>query len=250
MTEPEIVADKISNPINSYIIIGIIGISVGIFVAMNFLSEDSVGIIAFGLSVVFASLVAVFAFIVSRQNSSGILRKAYFLLGLGFTSYAIAEVLYYTFDLILNIDTYPSIVDIFFFGLYPFILGHLFYNIKYFQGSYTKFQKIWIPAIPIATLSIYVFMSLSIPDAEINFDFYYGFIFVAASSVTLAFTVVGASIFRQGAIGVVWLLLVAGLMMNTIGDVWYYHIEIFGGYYDAHPVTVIWYAANMIKWFL
>jgi len=35
-------------------------------------------------------------------------------------------------------------------------------------------------------------------------------------------------------------------MINTAGDVWYYHLEIFGEYFDAHPVTVAWFVANMI----
>ena len=245
MKEPEIVPEKVSNPINIYIILGIILIGISVYVALNIISEENVGILAFGLSVLFSASVAIFAFIVSKQNSTGVLRKAYFFLGLGFSSYAIAEVLYYTFDLILNIEVYPSIVDVFFFALYPLLLGHLLYNIKFFQTKYTKFQKVLIPTIPFVALTTYAFMSLSIPDAEANFDFYYGFIFVFASSLTLSFTIIGASIFRQGAISVVWFLLLIGLMINAVADIWYYHLEIFGGYFDEHPVTVIWYIANM-----
>ena len=88
-------------------------------------------------------------------------------------------------------------------------------------------------------------LSLSIPDAELNFDFYYGFIFVTGASLTLSFTIVGAVIFRQGVLGIIWLLLVLGLMINAAGDIWYYHLEIFGSYYDAHPVTVVWYVSNL-----
>ena len=245
MKEPDIVPDKISNPINAYIIICILALGITSFVALQILSEDDAGVLAFVLSVGFAGGVAILSFIVSRQNHAGILSKAYLLLGFGFTSYVIAELLYYSFELILEIEPYPSVADIFFFALYPLLLGHLIINMKYFHSGYTRLQKVWIPGIPIFALLVYVTMSLSVPDAEVNFDFYYGLIFVAGASVTLSFTILGATTFRQGALGVVWLLLVFGLMLNATGDVWYYHLEIFGHYYDAHPVTVIWFVANM-----
>jgi len=238
MKEPEIVPDKISNPINIYVVVVILAAGSGIFVVFNLISEDDSGILAFVLSIIIAAGVAVSAFIVSRQNETGILRKSYFLLGCGFTSYVLAELLYYTFDLVLGIEAYPSIADIFFFALYPFILGHLLLNLKYFHTEYTNLQKVWIPAIPVFALIIYVTMSMGVPDAELNFDFYYGLIFVAGASTALSFTVLCALTFQQGALGVVWLLLIFGLMLSTAGDVWYYHLEIFGQYYDA-PATKI-----------
>lgn len=246
MKNPEIVPDKISNPINRKVIIGILGVGLGIFIMLNLVSEDDAGILAFILSITFAGIVAIFSFVVSKQNEIGILAKSYFFLGLGFTSYVIAEVLYYSFELIFKIEPYPSIADIFFFALYPFVLGHLLLNIKYFHSGYTKLQKIWIPGIPIIALTVYVLMSYGVADAELNFDFYYGLIFVAGAATTLTFTILGAQIFKEGVWGTVWLLLVFGLMISTSGDMWYYHLEIFGYYYDAHPVTVIWFIANSI----
>ncbi|ABX12357.1 hypothetical protein [Nitrosopumilus maritimus] len=245
MGEPDVVPERLSNPLNRYIIFGILVAGVIIFTSMNVFNEDDVSIFAFVISVSLTICLSIFCFIVSKKHETGLLAKSYLSLGLGFTSYLVAELLYYTFDLILGIEAYPSIADIFFFALYPFVLGHLLLNIRYFHSGYTTLEKIWIPIIPIIALIVYVALSLSIPDAELNFDFYYGFIFVTGASFTLSFTILGASIFRQGILGAVWLLLVIGLMINAAGDVWYYHLEIFGLYFDAHPVTTVWYVANM-----
>ncbi len=76
---------------------------------------------------------------------------------------------------------------------------------------------------------------------EANFDFYYGMIFVAGASVTLVFAILGAKVFREGVLGVAWLLLVIGILGLTIGDVWYYNLEIFGEYNLQHPVNLFWY---------
>jgi len=245
MKDPEIVPDKISNPINLKVIAIILGIGLCIFIGLNLASEEDAGTLALIFSLVFSSGVAILSFIMAKQNDSGILAKAYFLLGLAFTSYLIAEILYYTFELILEIESYPSIADVFFFALYPGTLAFLLLNMKYFHSGFSKFQKIWVPAIPIFALMVYITMSIGVPDAELNFDFYYGLIFVAAASTTLSFTIIGALTFREGILGPIWLLLVIGLMINAAGDVWYYHLEIFGEYFDAHPVTVVWFVANM-----
>ncbi|NND86492.1 MAG: histidine kinase [Nitrosopumilus sp.] len=245
MKTPEIVPDKISNPINPRVIFAILSLGIVIFVAMNLVSEGDAGVIASVIAVSLAAAVAFFSFIVSRQNETGILAKSYFSLGLGFTSYVIAELLYYSMEMIFGIEPYPSIADLFFFAVYPFTLIHLILNIRFFHSGFSNFQKIAVFIIPIIALAVYVALSISIPDAELGFDFYYGLIFVVAASVTLSFSIVGAVIFKEGALGAVWLLLVIALMINAAGDVWYYHLEIFGEYFDAHPVTVVWYVANL-----
>ena len=81
---------------------------------------------------------------------------------------------------------------------------------------------------------------------EANFDFYYGIIFIIGASLILSFAVVGATIFKQGLLGIAWLLLVVGILLNAIADVWYYVLEIFGEYFNAHPVTVVWYVSNLM----
>jgi len=245
MKNPDIVPDKITNPINPLIIIGILGIGVAFFAVLNLVTEDDAGTVALIGSVFFVSIVAILSFIVAKQNEVGILAKAYFALGLGFLSYVMGEILYYSIEDLFGLEAYPSIADIFFFATYPLFLIHLILNIKYFGSGYTKLQKLWIPSIPIFALMVYVILSIGVPDAELNFDFYYGLIFVAVSSTTLSFSILGALTFRQGALGVVWLLLVMGLIINAAGDIWYYHLEIFGQYYDAHPLTSAWFVANL-----
>lgn len=245
MKEPDIVPEKLSNPVNLYVIIGILIIGGVIHAVLNLVPEEDVGILAFTLSTSLSAGVAIFAFIVAKQHETGILAKSYFYLGLGYTSYFIAESLYYLFELVLEIEAYPSIADIFFFALYPVILTYLIVNIKFFGSGYSKFQKIWIPLIPLFAIISYVIMWHSVPDAELNFDFYYGLIFIIGASTALSFTIVGALIFKEGTVGTVWLLLVIGMMINVVCDIWYYNLEIFGEYFDGHLVTAGWFLSNM-----
>ena len=184
-------------------------------------------------------------FVSKHYGDSRIFGRSYLALGIGYFSYGLGEIIF-TFLNIFEYETYPSIADVFFFLVYPFIIIYMFLNLKYFKTGLMKIQKVWLPAIPTISLITYVMMSMSITDAELNFDFYYGLIFVSVSSITLSMSILGAVTFRKSLLGTVWLLLMVGIFLNTVGDVWYYHLEIFGLYTDQHIVNVIWHLSNMI----
>ncbi len=52
--------------------------------------------------------------------------------------------------------------------------------------------------------------------------------------MVLSYAILGASIFRKGVLGVAWLLLVVGILVSTVGDFWYYYLEVFEEYSDLH----------------
>ena len=236
---------KLHNPISLKIIGIILAVGIGIHFLIQSLPEDVLGNFLLIVSVAFASGVSISAFIISKRYwGTAVFGKSYLALGLGYLSYAIAELLYYTFDFILGIEPYPSVADIFFFMVYPLAITHLILNIRFFI-KLKPFSKVWIPIIPIIFLIVYAYFSIT-EFEELNFDFYYGMIFVAISSITLSFAIFGASIFRKGILGVAWLLLVVGLLINALGDLWYYYLEIFGGYSDTHVLNSIWYVSNLI----
>jgi hypothetical protein len=243
---PDIVPEKLENPISIRIILIILGVGIMIYIALNTIDEDTAGNLAFVLSVGIASTVAIMSFIVSKRYwGTNVFGKSYLSLGLGFLCYAIAEVMYYTFDLFLGIDPYPSIADVFFFALYPFSIGHIILNLRFFNTKVPNHAKVWIPLIPIIFFLLYSSLSFQETD-EVNFDYLYGIIFVIGASTTLSLALLGAITFRQGLLGTVWLLLLLGLLLNAIGDLWYYSLEIYGFYFDAHPVTILWYVANFL----
>ena len=106
-------------------------------------------------------------------------------------------------------------------------------------------SSVTIIAAPIVIIITYAFLAFQEIE-EANFDFYYGIIFITGSAVTLVFAVLGARVFKEGLLGKAWLLLVIGILANTIGDVWYYYLEVFGGYDLIHPVNLFWYTSYWI----
>jgi hypothetical protein len=188
---------------------------------------------------------SIFAFLVARRYwGSEVFGKAYFALGMAFLMTFIGEIVWSYYTLVLQEEPYPSIADIFFFAFYPFAIYHLVRNSLYFKRRLDISTKIWLTMIPIAIVSAYSYLAFE--SGGLTFDFYYGLIFVAATSVTLSFAVLGASVFRYSILRTVWLLLALGIMINSIADVWYYYLEIFGQYDEIHVVNSMWIVGYMI----
>lgn len=189
---------------------------------------------------------AVSAFLVSRRyGKSKVFGKAYFFLGLGFSLWFIGDSTFFYYSYVLKIDPYPSLADIFYFALYIPIIAHLVINTKYFNPKFNISQKTLLVTVPILIVGVFSYMNF-VQIGEANFDYYYGLIFVGASSVTVAFAALGASVFRHSVLGKVWFLLATGVFMVTLSDVWYYYTETFGVWTITHPTTTLYVASYMI----
>lgn len=239
---PEIVPEKISSPIN-FKIIGVIAILViGFHILVNY-SEESDALV-YGFSMIIPLSVTIFAFITAKRYSGAIVySKAYTMLGIGFAMIFLAELTYFIYEQVLDLDPYPSIADVFFFVFYPMLIIYLIINIKFFAPKITKSGWAIIFGTPLITTSAYTY--LTILDFG-SFDFYYGIIFIAAASITLGLAINTARIFKGGLIGTAWLILVIGIILNVIGDTWYYYLEVISEYSLADPVNLCWYSAYLL----
>lgn len=242
---PEVVPDKIKSSFDYKAIIGIAVLVVSFHIIINyFVSTDNSDLIVSIFSFVNPLIVTIIGFYVARKyGTSQVFGKSHIALSLGFLSIFLAEVTYMIYDIVYNIEPYPSIADVFFFLLYPFLLIYLFLNIRFFVPKLSKLAKIWIIVMPLVVLLGYSILSTTKAEISIfEFDFYYGIIFVYVVTLTLSVAVVGAFILKAGVIGKAWIILVSGILLLTIGDIWYYNLELFEGYDLTHPVNMFWYA--------
>lgn len=75
--------------------------------------------------------------------------------------------------------------------------------------------------------------------------FYTGIFFVAATTFTFSWAVIGAQVFRGSILGAPWGLLLVGIGLTTVADVSYYYTSIY--YYDrTNPIIGIWVLGCML----
>jgi len=262
----EVVPEKLGSPINFKIVAVIAGIVLGFHFLVNYLAELDVyastsDALINGFSMIIPLSVAIFAFATSRRYSGALVySKAYVMLGVAFLFMFFAELTYVFYEQVLDLDPYPSIADVFFFVFYPLIIAYLIINLKFFAPKISKSGLALIIGMPIIATLTYVYFIIA-PYADDtaltgglfeiiedfgSFDFYYGIIFIAAASITLGLAIHTAKIFRGGLIGTAWLILVIGIILNLIGDTWYYYSEVTTGYSLTDPVNLCWYSAYLL----
>lgn len=238
----EIVPDKLRSSIN-FKVLAIIGVIVlGFHVLVNNTEESDQLVYIFSMSI--PAGVAVFGFIVARRYASTLVyAKSYNMLAIAFISMLFAEITYFIYEQVLDLEPYPSIADVFFFAFYPMIILYLIINLRFFAPKFSKFGVLVVIGIPL--ISTLTYLSLTLEDFG-SFDFFYGIIFVSAASITLGLAIYAASIFRGGLVGTAWFVLVLGITINLIGDVWYYYVEVVESYSLGHPVNLCWYSAYLL----
>lgn len=180
-----------------------------------------------------------------KYRGSEILGKTYFALGLGFLMLFVGDVILNYLQIVLEVDPYPSLADIFYLAYMPLAIFYLVVNIRHFKK---KIDNLTILALSVLSISIILLYSaLSFEELnELNFDFYFGLLYVIPSSVMLSLAILGALVFRYSVLGIPWLLIATGITIFTLADVWYYYLELFELYDGIHPVNSLWTFAFMV----
>ena len=181
---------------------------------------------------------------VAKKHGSSKFALAFYSLAIGYFCASIGEILYYYFDLV-TIDPFPSIADVFFFIIYPTSMIHLIININFYQVKSTLKSKIGMVSFATLIILTYVYFAYDIFES-FNINFFYGLIFVSGAACITSVGLYGAIVVRKIPLGRSWFLLVTGIVIGTIADVWYYILESMQSYTLDHIVNLLWYASYLI----
>ena len=243
----EVVSPNLSSKINYKVMIGIF---IGVILLQIYLNmidnEDQIEISIIIVSLSCEIITGAAAFIVSRKyRGTMVFGRSYLSLSAAFFSVAIGEIIYNVYLFAFHQDPYPSIADAFFFLLYPFTLLHLLINIRFFKVGISLKSIFLVTALSVLIIlvySIYAYESIG----EFNFDYFYGLIFISGAAIITSVGIYGAIVVRKIPLGRAWILLVSGILLGTIGDVWYHYLEIMDSYSTSHIVNLFWYASYLV----
>jgi len=243
----ETVSPNLKSKIDYKILLGIfIGVIIFQFYLNSVEDEQQIELSIIAVALSSQLITGIAALLVSRKyKGSRIFGRSYFFLALAFFSVALGETIYNVEVFVYDLDPFPSIADIFFFLLYPFSLAHLVINIRFFKIKNNLKNISWVIALTLSFILSYSFLAFDALE-EFNFDFFYGLIFISGASVIASFGFYAAIAVRKIPLGRAWILLVSGILLGTIGDIWYQYLEILGGYDTSHVVNLFWYASYLV----
>jgi hypothetical protein len=241
--------EKTSQRINYKVIAIIAALTVGDLIYGLYFFDGTYFDIKDGWYMTGLAAIGVCSIVVAKKyRGSKMLGKAYLFLGLGFFAWFFGDVGYYYQQFVLDIDPWPSIFDIGFFASYGFAILHLSLNIRYFKSKWSKEMKAVIVVIPIIAISSFSLIAYNVWGEydEFMFDLGYSNLFIIGISITLAFALVGASVFKHSVLKETWLLLAIGIFLWVATDSVYFYLETIEAFTHNHPINSGWTAAFMV----
>ena len=122
---------------------------------------------------------------------------------------------------------------------------HLIINIKFFKVGTSLKSIAWISVLALSIILAYAYLAHN-AIGEFDIDFVYGLIFISGAAIITSIGIYGVMVVRKIPLGRAWILLVSGILLGTIGDVWYQYLEILGSYDTSHPVNLFWYSSYLV----
>lgn len=246
------VIEKKSNKINYKVIALIVALTIGDLIYGLYYFDGTHFEIKDGYYMAGIAAVGGLSILVAKKyHGSEMLGKAYLFLGLGFFAWFIADTGYYYQQFVLDIDPWPSPFDIGYHASYVFAILHLALNTRYFRPKWSKEMKAVIIVIPILAISSFTLIAYEEWTMEgfydeLWFDLAYTDTFIIGISLTLAFAIIGASVFRHSVLRETWLLLAIGIFLWVATDSVYYYLETIEEFTHNHPINSGWTAAFMV----
>jgi len=167
----------------------------------------------------------------------------------------LGELTWAIYVVVLQINPFPSLADIFYLSGYVF-LGFAFLLIfKLFSYVFTEKMFAFLAAVSVA-LSVTVGYSLLIPILTSEADRYTIMFSAAYPVLDIGLFVLVFSnfiIFVKGAVGKAWFFLTLGVALQIVADLLFNYAELQGFYYEGHPFELFWlwgYVAFLLGFYI
>lgn len=184
-----------------------------------------------------------------RFGFRGIHGKAWLFFAILAISWFIAEMIWAYYDLILDIDPYPSIADVFWLAGYPFIFTFMMLYLKIARKGISKKIVAFVTIITLLLLGITFAVGLR-TEAEDDFGLYVLTIsYPILDAVILAPALIGIILFLKGEVNLLWSLVSLGVLSDSVADLGFFITQYNFTYYTGHPIEIFFYWAYILYTF-
>ncbi len=177
------------------------------------------------------------------------------IIAIGIVIFTIAESIYYGYELLVISGTLsevpdPSIADIFYISGYIPFMTALWLNIRTIKMQFTRsIFLLWIALSIGATIAIGLFVAFPLIGAEITLAEIVYAIYPLEDLVLIILILVIILKFKSGEISRPWMVLIAGIIVEAIGDLYYYYVEelaVYNFYDFCFAIEYILYIASAL----
>ncbi|HJZ23873.1 MAG TPA: hypothetical protein VJ201_05425 [Candidatus Babeliales bacterium] len=168
-----------------------------------------------------------------------------FFVGLA-VSWFIAEQIWLVYDLIYQIDPFPSLADFFYLAGYPFLFLFSICYLKPLKDAISKKTLTYVSLAAITLLVPSLYMAYD-TDSEISaFEFTLALIYPIADAIVLIPALIGLILFFRGEVNFLWSLMCVAIILNVVADTGFLITSMDGSYYMGHPIDMLFLWAYIL----
>jgi hypothetical protein len=184
--------------------------------------------------------------IMLRFKMSGKHGKSWIVFTIFAASWFIAEQIWLVYDLILNIDPWPSIADFFYILGYPLLFMFSILYIYPVRKAISKRIIILSLLASIALLIPTLFLAYQPDSSENGFEILLAASYPVLDTIILCPALIGMVLFFRGEVNFLWFLMCIAMTLNVIGDAWFLFSSMNESYYAGHPIDLLYVWAYVL----
>jgi hypothetical protein len=181
-----------------------------------------------------------------RFGLGGTLGKAWLFFAIFGGLWFIAEMIWAYNDLILGIDPYPSIADVFWLVGYPLIFTFMLFYLKFVKKAISKEKIVFAVIIPLVIIGLTIAVALQIKVEDGFGVFLLTVSYPILDSIILAPAIIGIILFLKGEVDLLWSLISLGILSVSIADIGFFITQYNFTYYTGHPIEIFFYWAYIL----
>ena len=229
-----------------YLLLSILGTGFIMLIA-NFVGQEVTTLTTNLLYVPVSGALVVLSIIISTRFSvKGEHGRAWIFFVGSAVSWFIAEQIWLVYDLVYQIDPFPSPADFFYLAGYPFLFLFSMYYLKPLKDAISKKTLICVSLIAMTLLvpSLYI---ASGQDSQISdFELALALSYPIADAIILIPALIGVTLFFRGEVNFLWSLICIAIILNVVADTGFLITSMDGSYYMGHPVDMLFLWAYIL----
>ena len=154
-------------------------------------------------------------------------------------------------ELFFEEEPYPSAADIFYLIGYPFLLMFLVQYLVPMRMAITKNMVLTSLVFSVVVLGLFLYVLWYSDTSELLFVDAFSLAYPLADIFVLFPSIVGLILFFRGKTNFMWSMILFGIVLNTLADIWFMYLQVYQGesYYTGHPVEILFLSSYVFMMF-
>lgn len=214
---------------------------------VNFLADETRTLITDLLFIPVPGAMVVLSIMMTlRFRVTGMHGKAWIIFTIFAITWFTAEQIWLVYELIYEIDPWPSVADFFYLSGYPFLFG---FSILYLFPVRNAISKKLIISSALISISIFIptfSMAYQPNSTENEFEIALAASYPILDAIILCPALIGVSLFFKGEVNFLWSLICVAIVLNVIADAGFLMLSMNESYYTGHPIDLLYLWAYIL----